>query len=74
MPASSASTTFFRHYLINSAILGQKSLIIECVFLFSLQLLFEIFLILRKNEQDIVINVKSLLVKYSLFLSDFNEI
>jgi hypothetical protein len=31
------------------------------------------FLILKRIWRDIVINVKSLYVKYSLFLSNFNE-
>jgi hypothetical protein len=40
---------------------------------FSLQLLFETFLILRRIQRDIVKNVKSLHVKYTLFLPEFNE-
>jgi hypothetical protein len=34
----------------------------------------ETFLIVSKIQQDIVINVKSLRLKYPLFLPDFNEI
>ena len=46
---------------------------IKCVLRFSLRLLFETFLILRRIRQDILINVKSLHVKYPLFSPDFNE-
>jgi hypothetical protein len=42
-----------------------------CVLIFS-TILFETFPILRINQRDIVINVKSLHVKYPLFLPDFN--
>jgi hypothetical protein len=52
---------------------GGKSLKMKCVFSFSLQLVFETFLILRRIERDIVINVESLHVKCTLFVSDFNE-
>jgi len=40
---------------------------------FSLQLLFETFFILRRTAQDMVKKYIRLLVKYPLFLSDFNE-
>jgi hypothetical protein len=50
----------FRHYLINVTIFGKKSVNIKCVFWFPLQRLFETFLILRRNQRDIVINFKSL--------------
>jgi hypothetical protein len=46
---------------------------IECVFRFSLQLLSETFLILRRVERDMVKIYIALHVKYPLFLSDFNE-
>jgi hypothetical protein len=49
------------------------SMSIKCVFWYSQQLVSETFLILRGSQRDIVINVKSLHVKYSLLLSDFNE-
>jgi len=45
----------------------------ECGFRFSLQLLSEIFLILRRNEHDITIMYISLHVKYPVFFLDFNE-
>ena len=51
----------------------KKLLNIKCVVWFSLQRLSKTFLILKRIWRDIVINVKSLYVKYSLFLSDFNE-
>jgi hypothetical protein len=65
----------FPHYLINGAIFGKKSLDIKCIFRFSLHLLFETFLILRRTQRDIVINVKKFsCTKYPLFLLHFNEI
>ena len=63
----------FPHYLINGAIFGKKLLEINCVFWFSLQLFSEIFLILGIIQRDVFTKVKSLHVKYQLFLSDFNE-
>ena len=38
-----------------------------------MQLSFETFLILRRNQRDIVIDVKSIHVKHPLLLSDFND-
>jgi hypothetical protein len=38
----------FRHYLVNSAIFGQKLLHVKCVFSFSQQILSKTFLILRR--------------------------
>jgi hypothetical protein len=46
-------------YLVNNTIFEKKLLNIKCVFSFSLQLLFETFLILRRIQRDIVINVKT---------------
>ena len=43
-----------------------------CV-LISSTVLFETFLILRKNQRDTVMKVKTLHVSYLLFLSDFNK-
>ena len=43
------------------------------MFRFSLQILSETVLILRRNEQDIIKNVYFVHVKYQLFLSDFNQ-
>jgi len=50
-------------------IFEEKLLNIKCVFRVSLQLLSETFLIVRRNERDMIENVK-----HPLFLSDFNEI
>jgi hypothetical protein len=47
----------FPYYLINDTISGKKSLNTKCVFWFSLQLLFETFLILRRTEWDMIKNV-----------------
>jgi hypothetical protein len=45
----------------------------KCVFWFSLRLLSETFVILRRNERDIIINIYWSSLMYPLFLSDFNE-
>ena len=47
----------FPYYLLNGTILGKKLLNVKCVLLFSLQLLSETFLILRRNERDMIKNV-----------------
>jgi hypothetical protein len=55
-------------------IFEQELWIVKCVFWFSVQLFFKkIFLILRRTEHDVVINVHRSAVKYAFFLSDFNE-
>jgi hypothetical protein len=56
-----------RHYL------WKNLLNVKCVLLFSLQLLSETFLILRRVEQDMIKTYIGRHVKYSWFLSDFNE-
>jgi hypothetical protein len=43
-----------------------------CIFIFSTTFV-EIYLILRRNEQDMIRMYIGLHVKYLLFLSDFNE-
>ena len=48
---------YFPHYLINGTMFLKKLLNIKCVFWFSLQLLPETFLILRRNERDMMKNV-----------------
>ena len=53
----SGCTIFFPHYLINSMIFGKKLLNIKFVFRFSLQLLSETFLILRRTERDMIVSV-----------------
>ena len=45
----------FPHYPINGTIFGRKLLNSKCVFWFSLQLLSETFLILRRTERDMII-------------------
>jgi len=51
----------------------KKLLYVKVCSHFFLQILSEIFLILRRNVRDMIKNVHSLYVKYSLFLSDFND-
>ena len=73
----------FRHYLINGTIYGKNLLFIKCVFWFFLQLLFETFLILRRNRRDIVMNVETwsckipifcqILIRLDFLLTDFLE-
>jgi hypothetical protein len=46
----------FPHDLINGPIFGKKLLNTKCVFWFSLQLLSETFLIIRRTERDMIIN------------------
>ena len=46
----------------------------KCVFFFSIQILSETFLILKRNERDMIRKFIGLHVKYPLILSDFNEI
>ena len=63
----------FLHYFINGAIFGRKLLNPKCVFWFSLLLLSEILLILRRIQRSIVLYVHSLHVKYPLFLLNIHE-
>jgi hypothetical protein len=63
----------FPHYLINGTSFEKKLLNTKCVFWFSIQLLSETFLILRRNERDMIKKCNVFHVKYRLFLSDFNE-
>ena len=60
----------FRHYLINNSVFVNMLLNIIHVFWFSLQLLFETFLILSRTQWDIVINVTTSSCKE---LSEFNK-
>ena len=48
-----------RYYLMKARFSEKKSLNIKRVFWFSLQISFKTFLILRRNQRDIVINVKT---------------
>jgi hypothetical protein len=50
----------FRHYLINGTIFEKKKLLnVKCVFWFSLQLLSEAFLILRRIQRHVAVNVQT---------------
>jgi hypothetical protein len=60
-------------HLIKGTIFGKQLLIIKCVFWFSLQILSETLLILRRIQRDIVINVHKSLCKVPLLLSEFNQ-
>jgi len=62
----------FPHYLIHDTIFGKTLLNIKCVCLFSLQLLYEKILILRRNERDRLKMYIGFHVNYPLFFSDFN--
>jgi hypothetical protein len=62
----------FQRCLINGRIFEKRLLNIKCVFWFSLQLLSEIFLILRRTEGDIVINVKTPSCKIPVTLVTFS--
>jgi hypothetical protein len=46
---------------------------VKCVYLFSLQLLSAMFLILRRTERDMTKNYVGLQAQYLLFLPDFSE-
>jgi len=61
------------HYLTNGTSFGNTSLNMEYVFWFSLQILPETFLVLRRTERDTIINVRRSPCKVPLFLSEFNE-
>jgi hypothetical protein len=52
------STMLSPHYLINGTIFEEKVLNTTCVFRLSLQLLCEKFLVLRRTERDMIINVR----------------
>ena len=60
----------FRHYLITDTILGKRLLNIKYVFWFSLEVLFEKFLVLRRIQRDIVMNVRTS-CKVSVILNGF---
>jgi hypothetical protein len=67
---------YFPHYLINGTIFERKkSHWTQTVFLFTLQLLSEIFLILRKILRDVTTCVHRSWgeTKHPIFLSDFNQ-
>jgi len=64
----------YTHYLINDTIFDKKLLLnIKFVFWFSLHILSETFLVLRKPERNVIKILYWFDVTYPLFLSDFNE-
>ena len=65
------AVTYFSKLFQTVKIFGKTLREIKCV-LFSLQLLCETFLILRRIVRDII-NLESLHVKFPLLLSDFNQ-
>jgi hypothetical protein len=67
----SSSTTFFVIISLMAQCSEKKWLNTKCVFWFSLQLLFEIFLIVRIIQRDIVINVKTSSCKVTVILVGF---
>ena len=58
----------FPHYLINGTVLGENLLNIKCVFLFSVLLLSETFLVLIRTELDVITNVRRPTYKVSVVL------
>jgi hypothetical protein len=61
----------FPHFLINGRIFEKNLLNVKCVFIFSLQLLSETFLILRIIQRDIVINIDRYSRKVPVILIKF---
>ena len=47
----------FPRFLVNGTIVEKQLLETKCAFWFSLQILYEPFLILRRNERDVIENV-----------------
>jgi len=64
----------FPHYLKSCKIFGRASLNVNRVFWFFIQILSEIFLIIRGNERQTIIMYTGVRVNYRLFLLDFNKI
>ena len=62
------ASSYFRHC---HDFRERKLLIIKCVFWFSLQLLFEVLLILKRNERDIVIIAEMYSYKVPIILVTF---
>ena len=61
----------FQLHLINATIFGKTLLNIKCLLLFSLHLLSKTFLILRRIQRDIVVNVKTFTCKITVILVGF---
>ena len=70
--AASPALPIFRHYLINGTIFEEKKVVEHKKFiLISAQLLFETFLIVRRIQRDIVINMKTSSCKVPVILVGF---
>ena len=61
---------YFPHYLIKGTIFGKKLLHIKCVLMFSTNI-FEAFLIIGRNERDIIINLHKYLCKVPVVYDRF---
>jgi hypothetical protein len=62
---------YFLHYMINGPIFEGMLLNIKCVFCFSLQLLSETFLMLRRIQRDMIVNVYRSSCKVPVILGRF---
>jgi len=60
--------SFLAYYVINGKIFGNKLLDTKCLFWFPLQFLPETFLILRRIQRDIIINVQRSACKVAVIL------
>ena len=68
------STIFFHIISLKARFPGKKKLLnTKCTFWFSLQLLSETFLIIRRTERDIINVNMPVFITLTLFLSDLNE-
>ena len=66
-------TIFFPHYLIKGTIFAKQLLNTKWVFWFSLQVLSETFLFLKRIEREVIKMFICFTVKHPVILSDFNE-
>jgi hypothetical protein len=62
---------YFPHYLIKGKIFGGGGYLTQNVFSFSTQILSEKFLILRRIQRDIIINVRRYLCEVPVILVRF---
>ena len=69
------SASLFPRYLLNGTTFEKKKVTERkmCILIFSNKILFGTFVILRRSERDIIINVLKYHVKWPSLLSDFNE-